>query len=298
MPGEAFFPPFRDPSQQEMTEDQESYRRANEAKAKFDDIYNAPDPRAYYATLAALDYQIPTQARPVFQRLIRSIDKERPKVVDVGCSYGVNAAMIRHDLSFDALARRYAAPKMQAAATAEVILEDARLFAELPQAVEASFIGVDVANEAAGYAKSVGLIEEAAVENLEVEPLYDPAPFADADLFITTGAVGYVTAETFAKLIDAVKGPPPMVAAFVLRQFPFDDIAARLEDYGLITRKLEGRYFPQRRFRDAAEAEAAVEAVRALGLDPTGLEAEGRYYAELYLAAPRGGLRVETLFPA
>ncbi|GAB4521202.1 MAG: class I SAM-dependent methyltransferase [Amphiplicatus sp.] len=281
-----------------MTEDLESYRRANEAKAKFDEIYNAPDPRAYYTTLAALDYRIPTEARPVFQRLIRSLDKARPKVVDVGCSYGVNAAMIRHDLAFDDLARRYAAPAMQAASTAEVILEDARLFADLPRSLDAVFVGVDVANEAAGYAKSVGLIEEAIVENLEIEPLYDPAPLADADLLITTGAVGYVTDETFAKLIDAAKGPPPMVAAFVLRQFPFDDIAARLEDYGLVARKLEGRYFPQRRFRDAAEAEAAVEAVCALGLDPAGLEAEGRYYAELYFAAPGGGPRVETLLAA
>lgn len=290
--------PFCDPSQQEMTEDLETYRRANEAKAKFDEIYNAPDPRAYYTALAALDYRIPTEARPIFQKLIRSLGKSRPKVVDVGCSYGVNAAMIRHDLSFEDLARRYAAPAMQTASTAEVILEDARLFAELPRALDAAFVGVDVANEAAGYAKSVGLIEEAIVENLEVEPLHDPAPLADADLFITTGAVGYVTGETFAKLMDAAKGPPPMVAAFVLRQFPFDDIAARLEDYGLIARKLEGRYFPQRRFRDAGEAEAAIEAVRALGLDPAGLEAKGRYYAELYFAAPKGALRLEAVLAA
>ena len=63
----------------------EAFDCANETKAKFDDIYDAPDPRAYYATLDALDYQIPTNAKPVFRKIMSAMGHERvAKIVDVG----------------------------------------------------------------------------------------------------------------------------------------------------------------------------------------------------------------------
>ncbi len=261
---------------------------SNEAKANFDRIYNQPDPRLYYLTLGALDYRIPTEARPIFRKVMRAMNRDRLSVVDVGCSYGVNAAMIQYDLDFSDLVARYREPEMKNESVAEVIVDDASFFADAEKVVDATFTGIDVADEAAGYARAVGLIDEVVTENIEAAPLSAEAAaaLAGADLIITTGAVGYVTERTFSRIVDAVDGSPPWVAAFSLRQFPFDAIADELTGFGLETEKLKGQIFPQRRFRDGAEKEGAIAAVEALGLDPAGLEAEGGYFAEFFLATP------------
>jgi hypothetical protein len=273
------------------------YDSANEAKANFNEIYNLPDPRRYYRTLGALDYRIPTEARPIFRKIIQAMDRENLNVVDIGCSYGVNAAVIQHDLDFSDLAARYRDPDMRTESVAEAIVDDAAFFERARKWADVNFTGVDVAKEAAGYAKAVGLIDEAIVANLEETPLDDQArnAISNADLVITTGAVGYVTERTFSRINGAVDGPPPWVAAFSLRQFPFDAIAEELKGFELETEKLEGRFFPQRRFRDAEEAAGAIAAVEALGLDPSGLESEGEYFAEFYLARPKRSPRLADL---
>lgn len=271
-----------------MSADKEIYEHANSAKAKFDAIYNAPDPRGYYRELGRLDYRIPTEAKPVFQRVMRAIGRDRLKVVDIGCSYGVNAALLRYDLTFSDLVERYQNPSFDAMSVAEIVCADEHYYAQTPTALDAAFIGIDVAHEAAGYAKAVKLIEEAVIENLEAAPMSEAAraAVAGADLVITTGAVGYVTERTFSRVLDAIGERPPWVAAFVLRQFPFDPIAAELKSFDLQTEHLEGRHFVQRNFKDAAEKEGAIAAVREAGCDPQGLETTGRYFADFYLARP------------
>ncbi len=270
---------------------------ANEAKANFDEIYNLPDPRRYYRTLGALDYRIPTQARPIFRKVMSAMARDDLSVVDIGCSYGVNAAMIRYNLEFSDLAARYCGEELRNGSIAETVVDDAAFFAEAPKIIDATFIGVDVAEEAVGYARAIGLVDEAIAENLETAQLSTDGrmAFAGADLIITTGAIGYVTERTFSQIIDAVDGPPPWIAAFSLRQFPFDAIAEELKGFGLETQRLEGAYFPQRRFRDDDEQAGAIAAVEALGLDPTGLEAEGEYFAEFYLATPAPSLTFADL---
>jgi hypothetical protein len=275
----------------------ELFEAANAAKVNFDDVYNLPDPRRYYRTLGALDYRIPSEARPIFDAVIDAIEPSVPTVIDVGCSYGVNAAMIKYGLDFAKLVARYRASSVNGDSVAETIFSDAAFFADMPIVRDARFVGVDVAAEAAGYGKAVGLLDEAATENLEVAP---PSPraasvFEGADLIITTGAVGYVTEQTFEAIMEASKGTPSCVAAFTLRQFPFDRIAERLSDFGLETEKLEGRYFPQRNFADAEERAGALSALDALGVDPKRLESEGRYFAEFYLASPRNGPKLSDL---
>ena len=274
----------------EMIAANEAYDCANATKAKFEAIYNAPDPRSYYTTLDSLDYQIPTNAKPVFQRILSAMpSQETSKIVDVGCSYGVNAAMLRYDLTFSEMAVRYRRAASQNLSVAETVMRDAQVFSDLDPACDAEFVGLDIARQAAGYADAVGLIDEAIVEDLEAPGLSDHAASAlnEANLVISTGAIGYVGEETLGKIVDA-SGKTPWIAAFVLRQFPFDAIAERLADLGLVTEKLPDTTFLQRRFRDDAEQEGAIEALRAAGREPDGLESEGFYHAEFYLARPAG----------
>jgi hypothetical protein len=111
--------------------------------------------------------------------------------------------------------------------------------------------GLDVAQNAIDYACRVGLLDRGWAEDLEAA---DPSPgladeLAQVDLIITTGGVGYITERTFDRLLRPERdGRSPRVLAVVLRLFPYDDIAATLDKYGLTTEKLEGVTFPQRRF--------------------------------------------------
>ena len=77
----------------------ETFALDETGKIDITDIYNKPDPRRYYSTLRHLDYQIPEAAKPVFQRVISAYrqahEKDKVRVVDVGCSYGVNAALLK-----------------------------------------------------------------------------------------------------------------------------------------------------------------------------------------------------------
>lgn len=271
-----------------MPEDLSVFEQSNAAKACFDEVYNAPDPRLYYATLGALNYEIPSRAKPVFRAVMNAMNRDRLCVLDIGCSYGVNAALLKYDLEFEDLVSRYADPDISEMSSAEVVMKDADAFANAPVHQNAVFLGLDVAREAAGYAKAVGLLDGAICENLEEGSLSPAAAeaLADVDLVITTGAVGYVTRRTFERIIDACDGSPPWVAAFALRQFPFDEIGEALTGRGLDCGTLDGALFPQRSFRDREEMEGAIEAVIAAGCDPGGVETNGGYVAEFHLAAP------------
>lgn len=79
---------------------------------------------------------------------------------------------------------------------------------------------------------------------------------------------------------------PPWVAAFVLRTVPYEPIAELLAGSGLVTEKLTGRTFRQRRFADDAERQAAFDALAATGLPTAGKEEDGYYHADLYLSRP------------
>ena len=81
----------------------------DDGKAAFDDIYAQPDPRAYFGTLRKLDYRIPHLAKPHFERLIAQLrdGAATVSVLDIGCSYGINAALLRCDAGLDELYDRY-----------------------------------------------------------------------------------------------------------------------------------------------------------------------------------------------
>lgn len=80
-------------------------------KVTLDHIYTQPDPRAYFQVLRRLDYCVPQLAKPYFAKLVKEYRETRsvavPKVLDVGCSYGINAALLKYDVTMDELYTRY-----------------------------------------------------------------------------------------------------------------------------------------------------------------------------------------------
>ena len=264
----------------------------NEAKANLDGIYDQPDPRDYFRKLKPLRYSIPGTAKPIFQKLIshlRRRHKGRVHVLDLGCSYGVNAALLKHDLSMPELYEHWGQEKLTEATPKEVIESDRCYFAGLDGTDDIEVIGLDQAEHAIEYAEEVGLLDDGLAVNLEAEPLPDLAKegLAAVDLVVSTGCVGYVTERTFERLLPAVtQGRPPWMANFVLRMFPFEPIEKTLNGGGYITEKLEGHTFVQREFASDQEQEQVLDQLREQGIDPTGKEAEGHLLAEFYLSRP------------
>ena len=268
-------------------------RAGDDGKARFDHIYDQPDPRAYYRTLGALDYEIPQRALPVLRALLQALPRSdrpsTPRVLDVCCSYGINAALLRYDLTLDELHRRYADPRIDALSAEQLARSDRAWLAERRRPGAPRVTGLDVAPNAVHYACRADLHDDGWVEDLEAG---DPSPaladeLAGVDLIVVTGGVGYITERSFARLVAGrPDGSAPWVASLVLRIYPFGQIAATLTNSGLVTEQLAGATFPQRRFADDGEHAAAVEAVKARGLDPAGLEDDGRFYAELFVSRP------------
>ncbi|MFE7666271.1 MULTISPECIES: hypothetical protein [Streptomyces] len=261
-------------------------------KADFEAIYNCPDPRRYFTTLQPLDYQIPHHGQAVFRTVADALRQRRPgrtplDVVDLCCSYGVNAALLNHRLTLDDLYGRYTALGHATSRTPQLVHADRTFFATLRRPQAARVTGIDAARRAVDYARDVGLLDRGFPENLERD---EPSAalrhaLAGTDLITVTGGVGYISARTFARLFDCLSSPP-WVAAFVLRTVSYRPVARLLDRAGLVTEKLTSRTFRQRRFADGAERRAAFDALTGHGLSTAGKEADGFYHAELFLSRP------------
>lgn len=264
----------------------------NEAKANMDHIYNQPDPRAYFNELKKLGYAIPSAGKPVFQKLISHLRRRNNgtvHVLDLGCSYGVNAALLKHDLSMSELYEHWGQKKLADASTEEVVACDRRFFASHEESEDIEVIGLDQAENAIAYAEKVGLLDEGFALDLETEllPRLAKEELAAVDLVVSTGCIGYVTEKTLERLLPAItQGRRPWIANFVLRMFPFEAIEEALNDWDYVTEKLEGQVFVQRRCASAGEQEQVLEQLRDRGVDQTGMEAEGYLFAEFYLSRP------------
>lgn len=274
-----------------MTDDP-TFDEINDAKAKMDHIYDQADPRAYFRELKSIGYAIPGAAKPIFQKLISRLQRnthDTIHVLDIGCSYGINAALLKHDLSIGDLYDHWGQKNLVDATPEEVVEQDKEFFAGLDEVEDIEVIGLDVAENAVAFAEEAGLLDEGLTVDLENEPLPEGAveELAPVDLVISTGCVGYVTEKSFDRLLPAVtEGQRPWFANFVLRMYPFDAIEETLNEAGYVTEKLEGRTFVQREFASAEEQEEIIAQLRDQGIDPTGKEIGGQLMAEFYLSRP------------
>lgn len=273
--------------------------RINKNKAEFNGIYSLEDPRQYFSVLGALDYMIPDVAEPAIRQLLDArtrYEGGRNTVLDIGCSYGINAAIHRFPVNFASLRQRYACREMMELSSEDLIKLDERYYSSWPNVGEGEFIGVDISEEAIRYANAVKLHTGGVAADLENDSLSaaDAATVSRANVFLSTGAIGYVTHKTYDKLLESVE-TPPWIISFVLRMFPFDEFISTFEKRGLITEKLSGSTFVQRRFRDEEEFEQSLQALKAQGIDTSGFESDGLFQAELFVSRPEAAVRAQPL---
>ncbi|MFC0844531.1 hypothetical protein ACFH04_12565 [Streptomyces noboritoensis] len=264
-------------------------RTGGHGMTRFDDAYDQPDPRAYFRALRPWGYETPHHAQRVFRRLVAArttYEVEPVTVLDLCCSYGVNAALLQHDLTLDDLYARYTSARAAALTTAELTERDRSFYAARRRGA-VCVIGLDRAANAVSYARAVGLLAAGFAEDLEAAPPSRALLRAvrHTRLITVTGGASFLSARTFAPLLASIE-VPVWVAAFVLRTGSYRAIAHSLAAYGLVTEKLVAPTFPQRRFTDERERRYAVDAVTAAGEDPRGKEGEGAFHTALYLSRP------------
>ena len=284
------------------------YAQHNEQnKANFDHVYDLPDPRGYFEALGSLDYQAPEHGRRLFPTLLKAVRAGGGPdgILDICCSYGVNAALLRHDLALDDLYARYASPGLADLSTEELQDADRRFCAERRYPSPPGIVGADSAANAVRYALGAGLLEAGFGEDFETTD--PPEAFlravGDVGLVTVTGGVGYVWERTFDRVLESVTearpdGRAPWVATLPTRLVDYDALSELFSGYGLVTEKLTARTFPQRRFADGAEREHVLRQLADMGVDPAGKEEEGWYHADLYLSRPAeeaAGISVDEL---
>jgi SAM-dependent methyltransferase len=243
-------------------------------KANFNDTYDRPTPKAYYYTLRDLDYRLPELARPYIKRSLRTLRwihrRDRVMMIDLCCGYGVNAALLNHDIDMQDLYDRCADGPDERLPVSMIVEQDRRLFAGRRQCpIEAEVIGVDVAANALDYARNVGLLAEGLPLDLERE---DPdaatrALLGDADIVTVTGGLSYIGKASFERLFDCFPADRrPWVIGFPLRHVNVDDVVDTLARFGLSTDFVTT--LPQRRMSDARERQLVLQQLREAGLDP------------------------------
>lgn len=250
----------------------------------FEGVYALPDPRGYFAALAAYAYQTPGHAQPAFRALAADLGPGRRTVLDVCCSYGINAALLNHDVTLDELFAHYTSAGVAELTTAELVGLDRDFYSARRRPNAVRTIGIDVSGPALEYAVAVGLLDEGHCMDLECNEPTERLrrSLTGTGLITITGGTSFLTERTFARLFSAIGHPVP-VAAFVLRTHDYGAISACLHSYGLTVHRDAGTH-RQRRFTDPQEQQRAVATVAALGEDPAGKESAGYFHTRLHLA--------------
>jgi len=260
-------------------------------KAVFDGIYDAPDPRLYYHAMASLDYRIPELAKPyfvdMFDRYRRARDRTALNIIDLGASYGVNAALLKWDLSLEQLFGRYTDPDSRSVETMELLNKDRAFFQQKAGQPGLHITGFDISERALHYALQAGIIDDAVSANLEErEPAAaEAAILSQADGMISSGCIGYVSETTLLRIIDTCGSNRPWMTHCVLRMFPLEPLEQALQSRGYRIGH-EAHLVPQRRFVSSDEQASVIARLHELGIDPGGFESEGWLYATVVTATP------------
>lgn len=213
-------------------------------KANFDNIYDRRDPRAYYRKLGGLDYEVPSHGQQIFRDVLDALPTDDATVVDLCCSYGVNAALLKHDLSLDDLYSHYRDEQISSLPRNELAATDRAFFAQRERPDRPKVVGVDAAASAVDYALDVGLLDVGAAEDLERDAPSTQLThaLADADLITVTGGIGYITEQTFDHVLDCIPAAqPPWVAALCLRTVSYAPVAAALTPRATTDGQINGR---------------------------------------------------------
>jgi len=261
-------------------------------KIDVDDLYAAPSPAAYVQFLCAHDYRLPLHATTILRTVLSELRARRNRktlrVLDLGCSYGIMSAFLRHDLDLDALHKHYHDGYDTARAPEDVYRSDADWFAASRRDDGLAIVGIDPAGPAVDYAGATGLIDDGCALSLENDaPLAGDVArmLSGLDLVFSTGVIGYAGVQTIRRLLALNVATQPWLLNFVLRGVDYGPIAQFLAGEGYVTAR-DRNIYRQRKFAGDEERERWLDNLRRQGIDAAGCETTGYSCAELFLSRP------------
>lgn len=265
-----------------------------DSKTSFDSIYSEPTPHRYFADMRRLGYQIGEQARPYCLAAARVLEKKLPmwpvQLLDVGCSYGVGAAFVKHGCTFEELVSFYAsrAPEAYEACAAAT----RSWLNVVPPLLDARVTGLDPSESAVRFAVDAGLLSHGLARNYEnnLPSEEDRELLRSCSMLMCTGAVGYVTEKTFSRIIPELGRYTPggigaLAVITVLRMYDVASIRDCFVTLGYEFERVEGVRLPQRAFADAREQRDIIKRLKEGNINTEGWESLGVLYADLYIAA-------------
>jgi len=260
-------------------------------KKDFTNIYTQKDPTPYLEEMKNLEYRIPDQTKPLYKHLAERIinyKKSPVKILDFGSSYGINSALLNHELILSELDEFFVENNPNPS-----IKSTQNFFDDLPNNdPNLEFYLVDTSSPALDFAEKAGLCEESFCVNLEKETISSKLQqiIRDIDLIISTGCVGYIGWKSFAKMfsnIEGERGPLPIFAFTVLRIFRMDEIERVFKENNFELLKTKIGPLKQRRFYDKTEMSDTLDLLKRRNIDTKNLEETGYYFADFYVGGPR-----------
>ncbi len=224
------------------------------------DVYARPEPTAAFECLAQLDERGPAYSAALIRHVLNALADRDSAVIDLGSSYGVNAALVNHAVT---LAGLYAHYRRDGDATVRWrIQEDRRFFRASRRSDAVPVVGIDVSSAAINYGLSVGLLDAGIASDLEQDrPDQDASNVLRQSTLISAGGPGYMGSRTIMTLVGA-SARPPVVSGFLLRWRDARPIAQSLAVAGYEFRAEYRSVYPQRRFSSALDRRAALDGLR------------------------------------
>jgi SAM-dependent methyltransferase len=265
----------------------------NQKKLNLSHIYNLRNPEPYYQFITQYKYDLPERAKSYFLKVIntyRHYESLRDlKILDIGCSYGINAALLKFKKSIPEIYQHYTDDSLDIK-PAELSRRhlDSKWFHESSSDEGLQFIGLDSAENAVNYAVEAQLLQKGISTNLEKLPLSpeDSASLQDINLLISTGCIGYITEVTFDKILAAVRGINQLWGAvFVLKMFDLSEIQKTLAKYNLVLVET-GVTVKQRSFSSVDEKESMINFIEKHGLSAEEEKKSDNLFAQLFLILP------------
>lgn len=260
-------------------------------KKDFSDIYEQKYPAPYLEEMKNLEYRISDQTKPLYKHLAERLvnyTKRPVKILDLGSSYGINSALLTHELIMSELDEFFVENNPNPS-----IKTTQNFFDDLPNNdPNLEFYLVDTSSPALDFAEKAGLCEDSFCVNLEKEkiPYNLKQIMPDIDLIISTGCVGYIGWKSFAKIFENIgedRSPLPIFAFTLLRIFQLDDIERIFRENSFELIKTRIGPLKQRRFYDEHEMKNTVELLKSRNIDTKNLEQTGYYFADFYVGGPK-----------
>ena len=205
--------------------------RAFDVREEYEQIYEQPDPRAYFRILHGLDYSHPRTCKSGFPQCRRPACRSEIR----SSAHSRGRLRLRDQRGPVALSDGHGPARPFAAVTSTTGELGSRpgdgtrpeLFCILAHACSMSTISVSMSRRSRSPTRSPCVSSTMASRAISRPKNWtgeEAALLHNVDLVISTGCVGYISQSTFDRMFAQMKGPLPWLAIFVLRTRTFRPI--------------------------------------------------------------------------